>query len=77
MEELNKELADILEVDSVSDNEILSENDMWDSLARLTLLSFIDKQYSVNLFQPDIANVKTVANIKEVIKSKKKKKNMF
>mgnify|MGYP003459128392 FL=1 len=72
MEELNKELADILEVDSVSDNEILSENDMWDSLARLTLLSFIDKQYSVNLFQPDIANVKTVADIKEVIKSKQK-----
>lgn len=72
MEELNKELADILEVDSVSDDELLSENDMWDSLARLTLLSFIDKQYEVNLFQPDIANVKTVANIKEVIKSKQK-----
>ena len=72
MEELNKELADILEVDSVSDDEMLSENDMWDSLARLTLLSFIDKQYGVNLFQPDIVNVKTVADIKEVIKSKQK-----
>lgn len=70
MEELNQELADILEVDSVSDDELLEENDMWDSLARLSLLSFIDKQYSVNLFQPDIADVKTVADIKEIIKSK-------
>lgn len=72
MEELNKELADILEIDRVSDDELLAENDMWDSLARLTLLSFIDEQYGVNLFQPDIANVKTVADIKEVIKSKQK-----
>lgn len=72
MEELNKELADILEVDSVSDDELLVENDMWDSLARLTLLSFIDKQYAVNLFQPDISDVKTVSDIKEVIKSKQK-----
>lgn len=72
MEELNKELADILEVDSVSDDKLLAEYDMWDSLARLTLLSFIDKQYGVNLFQSDIANVKTVADIKEIIKSKQK-----
>lgn len=70
MEELNQELADILEVDSVSDDELLEENDMWDSLARLSLLSFIDKQYGVNLFQPDLADVKTVADIKEIIKSK-------
>ena len=70
MEELNRELADILEVDSVSDDELLEENDMWDSLARLSLLSFIDKQYSVNLFQPDIENIKTVVDIKKVIKSK-------
>ncbi|QKF73469.1 hypothetical protein AFAEC_1308 [Aliarcobacter faecis] len=72
MKELNIEMADILEVDSISDDEILTESDMWDSLARLTLLSYIDKQYGVNLFQPDIANVKTVADIKAVIKSKQK-----
>lgn len=72
MKELNIEMADILEVDSISDDEILTESDMWDSLARLTLLSYIDKQYGVNLFQADIANVKTVADIKEVIKSKQK-----
>jgi acyl carrier protein len=70
VEELNRELADILEVDSVSDDELLEENDMWDSLARLSLLSFIDKQYSINLFQPDIENIKTVVDIKKVIKSK-------
>jgi len=70
MEELNKELADILEVDSVSDTEILDENDMWDSLATLSLLAFIDKEYGVNLFADDIKDLKTVSEIKEMIKSK-------
>lgn len=70
MEELNSEMADILEVDSVNDEDLLENYDEWDSLARLSLLSFIDTEYSINLFQPDIADVKTVADIKEVIKSK-------
>lgn len=70
MEELNQEMADILEVDSVNDEDLLENFDEWDSLARLSLLSFIDTQYKINLFQPDIADVKTVADIKEIIKSK-------
>jgi len=70
MEELNNEMADILVVDSVNDEDLLKNYDEWDSLARLSLLSFIDKEYKVNLFQPDIADVKTIGDIKEVIKSK-------
>jgi acyl carrier protein len=70
MKELNNEMADILEVDSVNDEDLLENFDEWDSLARLSLLSFIDKKYNVNLFQPDIAEVKTIADIKKVVKSK-------
>ena len=70
MEELNQEMADILEVDSINDTDLLEDYDEWDSLARLSLLSFIDTQYKINLFQPDIADVKTLADIKEIIKSK-------
>lgn len=70
MEELNKEMADILEIDSITDTESLITHDEWDSLARLSLLSFIDTQYKINLFQPDIENVKTLADVKKIIKSK-------
>lgn len=70
MEKLNIELADILEVDSVNDEDLLENFDEWDSLARLSLLSFIDTEYKINLFQPDIADVKTLADIKEVVKLK-------
>lgn len=70
MEELNQEMADILEVDSINDTDLLEDYDEWDSLARLSLQSFIDTQYKINLFQPDIADVKTLADIKEIIKSK-------
>ena len=70
MEELNTELADILEADVVTDTELLDDNDMWDSLAVLSLLAFVDKEYGVNLFADDIKDLKTVAEIKAMIKSK-------
>jgi len=71
MNELNKEMADILEVDTVSDSDQLDQFDAWDSLATLTLLSYIDTQYNVQLSNNDIEDVKTLADIKEVITSKK------
>ena len=70
MEELNIGLADILEVDSVNDMDLLESFDEWDSLARLSLLALIDEKFNINLFQPDIENAKTLADIKEIIKSK-------
>ena len=70
MEELNQEMVDILEVESINDEDLLENYDEWDSLARLSLLSFIDTEYSVNLFQPDISGVKTLADIKKIVKSK-------
>jgi len=70
MEELNIGLADILEVDSVNDMDLLESFDEWDSLARLSLLALIDERFSINLFQPDIENAKTLADIKKIIKSK-------
>lgn len=72
MKEINSEMLDILEIDSISDNDILEEFDMWDSLARLTLLAFIDKHYDINLFEDDIKDVKTIRDIKEIVKAKQK-----
>lgn len=71
MNELNREMADILEVDSVSDTDQLDSFENWDSLAILTLLSYIDSHYNIQLFGNDIKDATTLSDIKEIIDAKK------
>ncbi len=70
MDELNFEMADILEVDSVSDMDELKCFVEWDSLAVLSLLAFIDKAYNIQLSNSDFVSVKTLGDIKKLIESK-------
>ena len=70
MEEMNIEMADILEVDAVADTDELDSFVAWDSLAALSLLAFIDKKYNVQLFNSDLANVKTLADVKKLVDAK-------
>jgi acyl carrier protein len=71
MDELNIEMADILEVDSVADTDQLDGFAAWDSLAILSLLAFVDEKYNVQLFKNDFENVKTLADLKKLVESKK------
>jgi acyl carrier protein len=70
MNEVNIEMADILEVDVVNDTDELDSFSAWDSLARLSLLAFVDKKYNVQLFNNDLADVKTLADVKKLVETK-------
>lgn len=70
MDEMSVEIADILEVESVADSDELKSFAKWDSLAVLSLLAFLDKQYNVQLYNSDLENVKTVADVKQLVHSK-------
>jgi len=70
MEKLYKKLEDILEED-VKESDVLEEFEEWDSLSIITLISFIDKEYNVNLYTSDIKAVKTVGDLVKLIESKK------
>ena len=70
MDEMNIEMADILEVDSVADTDELKSFVDWDSLAILSLLAFIDREYNVQLFNSDLRHVKTLADVKKLVESK-------
>ena len=72
MEKLNVEMADILEVDLINDQDNLESFDEWDSLARLSLLSVIDKEFNIQLFNSDIENIKTLADVKLLLEKKTK-----
>lgn len=70
MEKLYKKLEDILE-EEVKDADVLEDFDEWDSLSIITLISFIDKEYHVNLYTSDIKSAKTVGDLVKLVESKK------
>lgn len=69
MKNINIEMADILEVYSVEDTADLSSFEAWDSLAILSILAFIDSEYNVNLTNDDIKDIKSLIDLKSIIKS--------
>ncbi len=70
MDEMNNEMADILEVDSVADTDKLENFKSWDSLSILSLLAFIDEKYNVQLSNSELTSVKTLADVKKLVESK-------
>ena len=70
MDGMNIEMADILEVDSIADTDELESFVAWDSLAILSLLAYVDSKYNVQLYNSDLASVKTLADVKKLIESK-------
>ena len=70
MDEMNIEMADILEVDSVADTDKLENFKSWDSLSILSLLAFIDEKYNVQLSNSELKSVKTLADVKKLVESK-------
>ena len=67
---LNSEMADILEIESISDQENLRDNPAWDSLAILSALAFIDKNYDIQLNNADIADLQNLGSLKDLLASK-------
>lgn len=70
MEEINIEMADILEVDFVSDDDELKDFVGWDSLAILSLLAFIDDNYDVQLDDGDFETIRSLSDVKKLIQAK-------
>jgi acyl carrier protein len=70
LERFYSELSEILEVESVSDNENLKGFECWDSLTVLSIIAFADDSYRVSLSANDIKQVETVGELKTLIQSK-------
>ena len=63
MKEFLEKLADILEENSVNENDILQNFEEWDSLSALSLIAMIDSDYGVTIFSEDLANYKTASDL--------------
>lgn len=67
MEELKQKLAEILEEETVEDQDKLEEFDYWDSLAILGIISMVSENYKKTFKAADIRACKTVGDLCKLI----------
>lgn len=75
MEKLDKiyqKLEEILDTQNICDEAILEDFEDWDSLSIITLLTFLDKEYRINLYTNEIKAAKSVGDLLTIIKKKKR-----
>ncbi len=71
MQEVYDKLAEILDVDYINDSDVLSDFEDWDSLAVITLNSYLDKQFEIGLYTSELQSLTTVGDLISLIKSKR------
>lgn len=67
MEELKSKLAEILEEETVGDDDILEEFDYWDSLAILGIISMVSKDYKKVFKAADIRVCTTIGDLCKLV----------
>lgn len=72
MEEFHLGMAELLEVDSVNDSEVLEDFEAWDSLTSLSIIAFVEENYKVPLTRKDLIGAKTIGGLKELILARSK-----
>lgn len=65
------EIADILEVDQVQNDTKYKDLETWDSLAALSLLTYIADEFSVNLDENDLVSANTLEDLHSLVLNKK------
>lgn len=72
MEKIYKKLQDLLDVQSLDKTSILEDFEDWDSLCIITLITFLDKEYNINLYTNELKAAKNVGDLIDLIQSKLK-----
>lgn len=70
MKDFNIDLAELLEVDVVTDQDNLKDFEAWDSLTILSIIAFCDEKFKVTLSAREINDAITVEGLKTLIKNK-------
>lgn len=70
VEDLKNDLAEILEVDSVNEDDVLRDFESWDSLASLAIQATCDKKYKVSITPEDLVAIVTIADLIAIVNSR-------
>ena len=67
MKKIYEELAELLEVDSLNDSDILEEFESWNSLTRLSIIAYASESYGKILLTKDLNEAGTVGALIKLI----------
>jgi acyl carrier protein len=70
MDEFLKKIAAIFEVDELTALDDMESFAEWDSLSVLLVIAMIDADYKVNLQPKDLAPIKTLGELWQVVQSR-------
>ena len=71
METFLKQMAELLEVNSVGPQDEITSFETWDSLTSLSIISLLHDDYNIIISRQDILDSKTVEGLYQFIQSKK------
>jgi acyl carrier protein len=73
MDDIYAKLAEILEVERVSPDDILSSFEYWDSLTVLSILAMLDAGYGANLTAGELRQMTRAADLADVVEERRRK----
>lgn len=65
------EQFDNLDVSTINGETYFKEMDVWTSMAALMIIGMIDDEYGVEISAKDIRNAETIADLFELVKTRK------
>ncbi len=71
MENFEIEIAELLEVDSVTNSDVLKDFDAWDSLTVLSIIAYADESHHITVSAQEVNTAGTVSGLKALFLSKK------
>ncbi|MEO7044364.1 MAG: phosphopantetheine-binding protein [Ferruginibacter sp.] len=63
-------IAELLEVDSVNDTDVLENFEAWDSLTSLSIIAFVGENYNISLSSNDLIQAGSIRGLKDLVLSK-------
>lgn len=72
MKNFEREMAELLEVDTVNESDRLQDFESWDSLTSLSIIAHIDEKYKVSMSAKDLIEAETIGKLKDLVESRRK-----
>ena len=66
IEQIFKDALDIPESETISDEICMEDSPAWDSLAQMTIIIQLKKQFNISFLYDEILSMNTLGKIKEI-----------
>lgn len=70
IEQIFKDALDIPESETISDEICMEDSPAWDSLAQMTIIIQLKKQFNISFLYDEILSMNTLGKIKEITEKK-------